>query len=118
MWFATISHKSLWNALEQVGIEPQYTSLLKRLYPEQKATVPTDKQSDAFERKRGTKYDEPLSSLLFNTALQAALRDGLTRRQEKGMGIRLGDSKTDCVTPEICRRRASVINIAGAAAEA
>ena len=34
--FGTISHKSLWNALEQFGIEPQYTSLLKRLYADKK----------------------------------------------------------------------------------
>ena len=53
MWIATvdfmkafdsISHKSLWSALEQCGIEARYGSLLKRLYAEQKATVLTDKE--------------------------------------------------------------------------
>ena len=96
--FDTISHKSLWNALEQFGIESQYVSLLRRLYADQQATVLTDKESDVFEIKRKTKQGDPLSSLLFNTVLQVALKDDLTRWQEKGMGIRLGDSEADCFT--------------------
>ena len=81
--FDTISHKSVWDALAQFGIEPQYISLLKRLYADQQATVLTDKESDVLEIKRGTKQGDPLSSLLFNTVLQAALKDDLTRWREK-----------------------------------
>ena len=47
----SISHKSLWNALEQCGIESQYVSLLERLYTDQIATVLTDKESDVFEKR-------------------------------------------------------------------
>ena len=77
----------------QFGIEPQFISLLRRLYADQQATVLTDKESDVFEIKRVTKQRDPLSSLLCNTVLQATLKDDLIRWREKGMGIRLGDSQ-------------------------
>ena len=65
----TKRHKSFWNALAYFGIEPQYISLLRTLYADQQATVLTDKESDVFEIKRGTKQGDPLFSLLFNTVL-------------------------------------------------
>ena len=55
------------------------------------ATVLTDKESDVFVIKRRTKQGGALSSLLFNTVLQAALEDDLTCWREKRMGFRLGD---------------------------
>ena len=39
-----------------------------------KEQVLTDKESDVFSIKRGTKQGDPLSSLLFNTVLQYSLR--------------------------------------------
>ena len=97
--FDSISHNSTWNALKTCGIEQEYISLLKTQYKDQKVTVLTDKESDMFEIKRGTKQGDPLSSLLFNTALQVASNDDLPRRQKKkGMGICLGDYELDCLT--------------------
>ena len=61
MWVATVDfanafdmirHKSLWIAFAQFSVEPQYISLLTRLYADQKATLSTDKESDVFEIKR------------------------------------------------------------------
>ena len=51
-----------------------------------------------FEIKRETKQGDPLSSLLCNTVLPAALKDDLLRWREKGLGIRLGDSQADCLS--------------------
>ena len=97
MWIS-ICHSPLWNALEQCGIESNYVSLLGRLFKGQKGSVLTNKESDAFEVNRGTKQGDPLSSSLFNTVLQVALKDDLVNWQRKGMGIRLGDSEPDCLT--------------------
>ena len=57
--FDTIRHRSLWNALAQFGIEPQYISLLRRLHADQQATVLTDKESDVFEKKEGRSSGSP-----------------------------------------------------------
>ena len=87
--FDTIKHKALWTALAHFGIESHYICVLQRLHADQKATVLTDKESDMFAIKRGTKQGNPLSTLLFNTVLQAALEDDMARWREKGMGISL-----------------------------
>ena len=52
----------------------------------------TDKESDMFDiKKKETKQGDPLSSLLFNTVLQVALKDDLPRWQKrKGNGHMLG----------------------------
>ena len=86
--FDSISHQSMWKALEKGGIESRYISLLRRLYAEQRGTVLTDKESDVFEMKRRMKQGDPLSSSLINTVLQMALKDDVTRWQKiKGIGI-------------------------------
>ena len=81
--FDSIQHQSSWNADEKCGIESQYISLLRSLYAEQKGTVSTDKETDMFEMKSGTKQGDPLSSLLSNTVLQMALKDDVGRWQKK-----------------------------------
>ena len=88
--FDSITHKSIWKALKSCGIEHDYTSLLKKLYRDQKASVLTDKESNMFEIKKGTKQGDPLSSLLSNVVLQKSLEDDIPRWQKKkGMGIYL-----------------------------
>ena len=91
--FHRIRHQSLWTSLADFGIETQCIDLLKMLFTDQKWTVMTDKESDQFEIKRGTKQGDPLSSLLFNTVLQYALEGDLIRWQEENEGIRLGDQR-------------------------
>ena len=72
--------------------------LLQRLYSQQEGTVLTDKESDVFSIKRGTKQGDPLSSLLFNTVLQYSLREDLDRWQERRKGIKRSDAADDCLT--------------------
>ena len=81
--FDSITHNSNRNALKSCGIERDYIGLLKKLFRDQKATVMTDKESNMFEIKKGTKQADPLSSLLFNMVLQKALEDDIPRWQKK-----------------------------------
>ena len=63
MWIATIdftkafdsiTHKSIWKALNSCGINHEYTSVLKNIYKDQKASVWTDAESYMFEIKKKT----------------------------------------------------------------
>ena len=96
--FDRIKHSAIWSSLQFYGIKPPYVRLLQRLYSQQEGTVLTDKESDAFPIKRGTKQGDPLSSLLFNTVLQYSLENNLKRWQEKQKGIKLSDKTEDCLT--------------------
>ena len=96
--FDSIKHSALWISLRFYGVKLAYVRLLQRLYSQQEGTVLTDKESDVFSIKRGTKQGDPLSSLLFNTVLQCSLEDDLKRWQEKRKGIRLSDATEDCLT--------------------
>ena len=85
--FDSIKHSAIWKSLKHYGVKPAYVRLLQRLYSQQEGTVLTDKESDLFSIKRGTKQGDPLSSLLFNTVLQYSLHEDLGRWQEKRKGI-------------------------------
>ena len=92
MWIATIdftkafdsiTHKSIWKALNSCGINHEYISLLMKIYKDQKASVQTDVESNMFDIKKGTKQGDRLSSLLFNTVLQNSLKKVTQRWQKK-----------------------------------
>ena len=65
--FDSIKHSALWNSLRFYGVKPAYVRLLQRLYSQQEGTVLTDKESDAFPIKKGTKQGDPLSSFFCST---------------------------------------------------
>ena len=90
--FDSIKHSAIWKSLRFYGVKPAYVRLLHR------GTVLTDKESDVFSIKRGTKQGDPLSSLLFNTVLQYSLREDLDRWQERRKGIKQSDAAEDCLT--------------------
>ena len=111
--FDSITHKSIWVALKSCNIDHDYISLLKKIYRDQKASVRTDKESNIFEIRKGTKQGDPLSSLLFNTVLQYSLKDEIQRWQkQKGMGYIPERPRSRLPhKPEIRRRRDAVRNI-------
>ena len=72
---------------------------LRKIYKDQKASVQTDEESEIFDIQKGSKQGDPLSSLLFNTVLQYALKNVVLKWQrKKGMGIYLSDQDRDCLT--------------------
>ena len=97
--FDSISHNSIWEALKSCSVDHGYVCLLRKIYKDQKASVQTDEESEIFDIQKGSKQGDPMSSLLFNTALQYSLKDEIQRWQKKkGMGIFLSDQDRDCLT--------------------
>ena len=47
--FDSITHKSIWQALNSCGINHEYISLLKKIYKDQKASVQMVVESNMFE---------------------------------------------------------------------
>ena len=100
-------HEGIWlnkpavsaESARKMRVSNHNTSAFWGGYTRIKGTILTDKESDIFEITRRTKQCDLLSSLLFNTVLQIALKDDLTRWQKtQGMGICLGDSESNCLT--------------------
>ena len=97
--FDSISHNSIWEALLSCSVDHGYVCFLRKIYKDQKASVQTDEESEIFDIQKGSKQGDPMSSLLFNTVLQYALKNAIQRWQKKkGMGIYLSDQERDCLT--------------------
>ena len=97
--FDSISHNSIWEALLSCNVDHGYVCFLRKIYKDQKASVQTDEESEIFDIQKGSKQGDPMSSLLFNTVLQYALKNVIQRWQKKkGMGIYLSDQERDCLT--------------------
>ena len=97
--FDSISHNSIWEALLSCKVDHGYVCLLRKIYKDQKASVQTDEESEIFDIQKCSKQGDPMSSLLFNTVLQYALKNVIQRWQKKkGMGIYLSDQDRDCLT--------------------
>ena len=96
--FDSIKHSARWKSVRFYSTKPAYVRILQRLYSHQEGTVLTDKESDVFPIKRGTKQGDPLSYLLFNTVLQYSLENNLVKWQENKKGVRLSDRTEDCLT--------------------
>ena len=78
--FDSLSHRSLWIALEQCGIESQYVSLLKRLYERQKGSVLTNKESEVFAIIKKNEAGRPIIRLTMPAWRSTHDRHGSTRR--------------------------------------
>ena len=96
--FESVSHISIWEALQSCNVDHCYVCLLRKIYKDQKASVQTDEESEIFDIQKGSKQCDPMSSLLFNTVLQYALQNVIQRWQKKGMGIYLSNQERDCLT--------------------
>lgn len=72
--FDSIKHHALWSALKECEIESKYIRVIKNLYEENEAFISMDCQGRRFQIKRGVKQGCPLSPVLFNCVLEAALK--------------------------------------------
>ena len=72
--FDSISHRSIFEALEEQGVPSAYVDVLARLYREQQAHIGGDQRSRDFPISKGTKQGDPISPLIFNAVLEGIMR--------------------------------------------
>ena len=96
--FDTVDHNQLWQALSHQNVPEPYINLLKSLYSNQVATVKTDRVSKNFNIERGVKQGDPLSSLLFNAALEDLFKQIKHKWRSKAFGIQLGHTTDSRLT--------------------
>ena len=111
--FDSISHNSIWEALLSCNVDHGYVCLLRNIYKDQKASVQTDEESEIFDIQKGSKQGDPMSSLLFNTVLQYALKKRNTTMAKERRNENLLERPRTRLPDElaICRRRDAVRNL-------
>lgn len=73
--FDSLEHDSIWKALEADQVDKVYINLLRNIYRGNKAKIRLDVDGPVFEIKRGVKQGCPLSSFLFNSVLEHAIKE-------------------------------------------
>ena len=111
--FDSISRNSIWEALLSCNVDHGYVWFLRKIYKDQKASVQIDEESEIFDIQKGSKQGDPMSSLLFNTVLQYALKNVIQRWQKKKRNGNLLERPRMRLSDElaICRRRDAVRNL-------
>ena len=84
--FDRIDHASLFAALEEQGVPCAYQTLLKRVYHCQHGVV----DGCAFSIDRGVRQGDVLSPMLFNAALESAMKRWKERLHNRGLLLQLG----------------------------
>lgn len=72
--FDSINHNYLIKALRNQGVPESYIQIIKQMYAKNKTRIITDIEGEYFEVKKGVKQGDPLSSILFNCALEEIFR--------------------------------------------
>ena len=109
--FDTVSHQSLWQALEEQHVPNIYVSMLRRLYCGQKAQVQCDVMSRSFYIQRGTKQGDPISPVLFNAVLEKVMRLLKDKWRREGKGIKVGSAADDFLQNLRCADDLSILGV-------
>ena len=86
--FDKVEHGALFTALRAANIDSEYISLLQLLYKEQHGNV----GGNRFRISRGVRQGDVLSALLFNTALESAIREWKTMLTTEGFCLCEGNN--------------------------
>ena len=96
--FDSISHRSIFKALQEQGVPMAYLDVLTRLYEEQQAHVQGEGKSRDFSISKGTKQGDPISPLIFNAVLEDVMQEVKKKWRKRKYGIDLEPSYDDRLT--------------------
>ncbi|KAG6465037.1 hypothetical protein O3G_MSEX014898 [Manduca sexta] len=71
--FDTISHTSIWNTLEEQGVNTEYIEIIKSIYNISTGRVKLEKIGSSFPIKRGVRQGDPMSPTLFIAVLESII---------------------------------------------
>ena len=91
--FDSVHHSAIWHALAQQGVLDQYIKLIVNLYTDQSGLIAIDVESKLFSITRGTKQGDPLSSLIFNSVLEFAMKPAKETWLSNGFGFDIGKTE-------------------------
>lgn len=72
--FDTVSHTSIWNTLEEQGVNNNYIQVIKSIYSNSTGRVKLEKIGPSFPIKRGVRQGDPMSPTLFIAVLESIVR--------------------------------------------
>ena len=96
--FDSISHASIWEALNAQKVPSTYVNVLSRLYQGQNARVRVDCTSRKFDIQKGTKQGDPISPIIFNAVLEQVMRAVKSKWRARKIGMQLGHSPESVLT--------------------
>lgn len=86
--FDCVSHSFLFKAMSNQGYSLEIIKIIKKMYENAKAMVITDIEGEKFEIRKGVRQGDPLSSILFNIALEEVFR----KLDWEGRGLNINGS--------------------------
>lgn len=95
--FDSISHKAIWESLENQGIPSKYINIIKNIYSNSVARIKLETLGKQFKIEKGVRQGDPLSPKLFSAALENIFRKldwsslGLNIQGEKLNHLRFAD---------------------------
>jgi hypothetical protein len=81
----SVEHTKILDSMEAIAVHPKYIILIREMYKNSNAKVPTEIQGEMFRTKRGVRGGDPISPKLFTCLLETIFRKLNWNRKRVGV---------------------------------